>query len=125
MIQNEFYSIIEERFFYEKYDPMDFSPTSNGCTRGLRCTADIRGLKGAATTPALSSDPITIVATPVTVCPLIIPDSSSKGAPMLIVTPRMIQAPMHAGVEPTIGLSFSLEPNFLFLLKKRIMLFLL
>lgn len=112
MIQNEFYSIIEERFFYEKYDPMDFSPTSNGCTRGLRCTADIRGLKGAATTPALSSDPITIVATPVTVCPLIIPDSSSKGAPMLIVTPRMIQlAPSLVMVGLTIGLSFVLEPN--------------
>ncbi|XP_009609047.1 protein P21-like [Nicotiana tomentosiformis] len=23
--------------------PMDFSPTSNGCTRGIRCTADING----------------------------------------------------------------------------------
>jgi hypothetical protein len=23
--------------------PMDFSPTSGGCTRGIRCTADING----------------------------------------------------------------------------------
>ncbi|TKY60592.1 hypothetical protein E2542_SST17691 [Spatholobus suberectus] len=73
-------------------------------------------LKGVATTHVQSSKPTSIVALPVPVGLLITPNSSRIGAPMLTVTPRMMQqARLHARVGLTIGLSFALEPNPLLL----------
>ena len=69
------------------------------------------GLKGAATTLVLCSDPTSIVAIQATNVGLqIIPSSSRVSARMLLLTPRMIrQAYSQAMAEPTIRLSFALE----------------
>jgi hypothetical protein len=77
---------------------MEFSPTSNGCTRSRRCTADINRqcpnqLKAlaAATIPVPFSKPTNIAAILETVHLQIFPNFSKLDALMLIVTLRMTQ----------------------------------
>ncbi|RVW46693.1 Thaumatin-like protein [Vitis vinifera] len=93
--------------------PMAFSPTSNGCSRGIRCTANIVGqCPSQLRAQGGCNNPCTVFKTDQYCCnsgavALQITQGISRlGALMLTATLRMIKpAPLHALVVPTMMLS--------------------
>ncbi|KAG6406411.1 hypothetical protein SASPL_134011 [Salvia splendens] len=94
--------------------PMEFSPNSGGCSRGIRCTGDVNGqCPNQLRAPGGCNNPCTVYKTNEYCCNTGAPSSrgfSSRGAPMHTVIQRMtLQAPSPAPVGPTIGSSSAPE----------------
>ncbi|RVW16407.1 Thaumatin-like protein [Vitis vinifera] len=93
--------------------PMALNSTSNGCTRGIQCSADIVGqcpdelrAPGGCNNPCTVSGPMNIVVILGTVALQLTPSFSRIGVRWLIATLMMIkQAPLHALVVLTMMLS--------------------
>ncbi|KAL0331267.1 UNVERIFIED_CONTAM: Thaumatin-like protein [Sesamum angustifolium] len=98
--------------------PMEFSPNSGGCSRGIRCTADINGQCPAQLrAPGGCNNPCTVFKTDKYCCNSGAVGrhrsrcSSNRGALMLIVTLRMIRPAFSLALEePTTGWSSALDP---------------